>query len=97
MCRRALESSCIQLGADQKLVLAEMIDWVHSQGLITTPLQKMAHKIRLGGNRAAHPQSDKSLTVGDADAVIEFTDHFFDHVYVLQAKLLRLDFSKPKP
>ena len=97
MCRRALESSCVQLGADQKLVLEKMIDWVHSQGLITTPLKNMATKIRLGGNRAAHPHSDKSLTEWDADAVIEFTDEFFNHVYVLPAKLAKIDFSKPKP
>lgn len=32
MCRRALEASCIQLGADPDLVLSKMIDWVHAQG-----------------------------------------------------------------
>jgi hypothetical protein len=51
MCRRALESSCIEQGADKDLVLAKMIDWVHGQGKITTPLKDMAHKIKLGGNR----------------------------------------------
>jgi Domain of unknown function (DUF4145) len=95
MCRRALESSCIQLGADSDLVLAKMIDWVHAQGKITTPLKDMAHKIKLGGNRAAHP-SDRTITEGDADAVIEFTGEYFQHVYVMPARMAKFDFDKKK-
>ena len=55
MCRRALEASCIHLGASPKLVLEDMIDELVKKGVITPFLQKVAHKIRLGGNRAAHP------------------------------------------
>jgi Domain of unknown function (DUF4145) len=94
MCRRALESSCIDLGADADLVLAKMIDWVHVQGKITTPLKEMAHKIKLGGNRAAHP-SDRTLTPDDADAVIEFTRDYFHHVYVMPARMEKYNFDKP--
>jgi hypothetical protein len=37
MCRRALDSSCLQLGADPKLgTLQKMIDWLYSQGKITS-------------------------------------------------------------
>jgi hypothetical protein len=93
MCRRAIESSCIQLGADPKLVLNDMIEWVHKQGKITTPLKDMAHKIKLGGNRAAHP-SDKTLTKDDADAVIEFTREYFQHVYVMPAKMALYNYDK---
>jgi hypothetical protein len=96
MCRRALESSCIELGADTQLVLASMIDWVHSQGKITTPLKDMAVKIKLGGNRAAHA-SDRTLTADEADAVIEFTREYFQHVYVMPAKMAKFNFDKPKP
>jgi len=95
MCRRALESSCIQLGADPKLVLNDMIEWVHAQGKITTPLEDMAHKVKLGGNRAAHP-SDRTLTLEDADAVIEFTREYFQHVYVMPAKMAKFNFDRPK-
>ena len=95
MCRRALEASCIEQGAASDLVLSKMIDWVHSQGKITTPLKDMAHKIKLGGNLGAHP-SDRTLLKKDADAVIEFTREYFHHVYVMPAKLAKHDFDKPK-
>jgi hypothetical protein len=55
MCRRALEASCVDLGASPKDVLEEMIDELADKRLITPFLQKVAHKIRLGGNRGAHP------------------------------------------
>jgi hypothetical protein len=97
MCRRALESSCLQLGADPKLgTLQKMIDWVYSQGKITSPLKDMAHKVRLGGDRGAHP-SERIINPADADAVIEFTKEYFHHVYVMPAKLDKFDFSRPKP
>jgi hypothetical protein len=72
-----------------------MIDRVHAQGKITTPLKDMAHKIKLGGNRGAHP-SDKIISEADADAVIEFTREYFQHVYVMPARMSKFDFSRPK-
>jgi len=95
MCRRALESSCIREGANPDIALAKMIDWVHGQGKITTPLRDMAHKIKLGGNRGAHP-SDRETTKQDADAVIEFTREYFQHVYVMPARMAKFNFDKPK-
>jgi hypothetical protein len=97
MCRRALESSCLQLGADpEKLTcLNDMINWVHKEGKITAPLMDMAHKIKLGGNRAAHP-SDRTLTAQDADAVLEFTTGYFYNVYIMPAKMAKFNFDKPK-
>jgi hypothetical protein len=53
---RALEASCINLGADADKKIHEQIDWLASQGKITAPLREMAHTIRLGRNRGAHPQ-----------------------------------------
>jgi hypothetical protein len=73
-----------------------MIDWVHGQGKITTPLRDMAHKIRLGGDRGAHP-SVRTITADDADAVIEFTREYFDAVYVMPARMGKFDFARPKP
>jgi hypothetical protein len=58
MCRRAVEASCIDLGAQKKKVLDEMIDWLEDQRIITPFLQQVAHKIRLGGNRGAHPEPE---------------------------------------
>ncbi len=98
MCRRALQASCLQFGADPRASLEAQIDSVHSQGKITTPLREMAHKIRLGGNRGAHPpdspNSPKPLTDEDADAVIAFTKEYFHHVYVMPELLAKFSFSK---
>ena len=57
MCRRAVEASCLDLGAPPKKVLDDMIDWLETQRKITPFLRDVAHKIRLGGNRGAHPEA----------------------------------------
>ena len=77
MCRRALEASCVDLGAPKKDVLEDMIDWLADQRIITPFLQKVAHKIRLGGNRGAHPhlQEDSNKSqVADPPATSEVED-----------------------
>ena len=93
MCRRALEVSCIEFGAKPEDRIGDKIDWVHSKGLITTPLRDMARKIKLGGDRGAHP-SPRKIEKEDADALIEFANEYFDHVYVMPAKMAKFDFSK---
>lgn len=102
MCRRAVQASCFQLGApDDKLV--KQIDWLAAQGTITKPLQQMAHRVRLGGNLGAHPPEDPSdpseIIIGSeyADAVIEFTRDFFQHVYVMPERLKKFTFKKTSP
>jgi hypothetical protein len=94
MCRRAIQQSCISLGAPAGL-LTPQIDWVHKNGTITTQLKDVAHVIRLGGNRGAHAsESEAPLTEYEVDGLLEFTKHFMDIVYVIPAKLSRFDFSK---
>lgn len=99
MCRRAVQASCFQLGApNDKLV--KQIDWLAAQGTITTPLRDMAHRVRLGGNLGAHPPEDPDdpteiiIDVKYADAVIEFTREFFQHVYVMPERLKKFIFNK---
>jgi hypothetical protein len=112
MCRRALEASCLDLGAPKKKVLEEMIDALAEKRIITPHLQQAAHKIRLGGNRGAHPPQDdpipppglgivvpETITKIEKDhalAIVEFTRHFFENVYVIPKRLDKYDFSKPK-
>jgi hypothetical protein len=112
MCRRALEASCLHLGAPKKNVLEDMIDWLADKRVITPLLQEAAHKIRLGGNRGAHPPQDvppaglgipaqegapiMKIERDHALAIVEFTRHFFEHVYVIPKQLDKYDFSKPK-
>jgi Domain of unknown function (DUF4145) len=95
MCRRAIEGSCLEQGAPEDLVLAKMIDWVYGQGKITVSLRDLAHQIKLGGNRAAHP-SDRTITAEDADAVITFTTQYLQYVYVMPAAARRVNFDKPE-
>jgi hypothetical protein len=91
MCRRAIESACENLGAKAKENIRAKIDELFKAGTITGPLQQMAHRVRLEARVAAHPQEDglDSISDEDADAIIEFTQEFFDHVYVMPAKLKR--------
>jgi hypothetical protein len=111
MCRRALEASCIEQGAPKNLKKLElMIDWLEEHRKITPKLKEIAHKIRLGGNRGAHPPlagpPDPAAAVEDgpieiiekdhAAAIIMFTREFFHHIYVVPAELDKYDFSAPK-
>lgn len=111
MCRRALEASCLDLGAPKNKVLEKMIDWLEEKRIITPYLKDAAHNIRLGGNRGAHPSPDGPVTEPLVDeggpiekiekehakAIIEFTREFFHHVYVGPKLVGKYDFSKPKP
>jgi len=114
MCRRALETTCLDLGAPKKDVLEDMIDWLEEKRIITPSLKDVAHKVRLGGNRCAHPTPPNAGTVSPpqqanavattietigkehAEAIVDFTRHFFQYVYVTPKQLDKYDFSKPK-
>jgi len=76
MCRRALENACLKLGAPKDKVLQKMIDHLAANQTITPYLQGAAHKIRLGGNRGAHPPEDahdkeKAATEDDDEGPVE--------------------------
>jgi hypothetical protein len=106
MCRRTVESSCINLGAPYNKVLQLMIDWLEAQKIITPGLRDVAHQVRLGGDRAAHPPEDPSavpkyepmidIEEEHAKAIVDFTRHFLEYVYVIPKQLPTYDFSKPK-
>lgn len=114
MCRRALESACIDLGIPKGIKdLEGMIDSLESQRKITPHMKEVAHKIRLGGNRGAHPPEADVLAAQKAgemqvsgpvvliekehaEAIVDFTRQFFQHVYVVPKQLGKYDFTKPK-
>ena len=98
MCRRALQSSCQDLG----VAAARLVDQINDlaeQGRITRALQDMAHTVRLIGNVGAHPDEDGLEDVGPADAsdLIEFSREFYDHVYVMPAKLREMKKRRARP
>jgi hypothetical protein len=106
MCRRAIEASCLDLGAPYNEVLEDMIDWLEEKRIITPILKEVAHKVRLGGNRGAHPWKvgqpvAKPIPViviekEHAEAIVNFSVHFLQHVYVIPNQLPKFDFNKPK-
>jgi len=107
MCRRTVESSCINLGAPYNKVLQEMINWLEVNKIITPALKDVAHKVRLGGDRAAHPGEDPEekepkyeqptqIEAEHAKAIVDYTRHFLEHVYVIPKQLPTFDFTKPK-
>ncbi len=89
MCRRAIQASCLEKGADKKKKLTAQIDELATKGVITQPLKEFAHEVRLEGNDGAHPDSDglENVQPKDADDIIEFTREYLHHVYVMPAKL----------
>lgn len=99
MCRRALQSSCQDLNAEGAK-LRNQIDDLAGKGVITRALKDLAHQIRKIGNTGAHPDEDGLEDVNEADAedIVEFTEQYFRHVYVLPAQMEELKKRRqPKP
>ena len=98
MCRRALQSSCQDLGVkDGRLV--NQINDLAGQGHITGALQEMAHTVRLIGNVGAHPDKDglEDVDPDDASDLVEFSREFYNHVYVMPAKLREMKERRELP
>ncbi|HEY7339006.1 MAG TPA: DUF4145 domain-containing protein [Bryobacteraceae bacterium] len=89
MCRRSIESSCINLGAKTGRLI-EKIDYLRETGKITEPLKDLAHQVRLEGNQGAHGDPEGDADSERCDAVIAFAREFFHHVYVMPSKLEKI-------
>jgi hypothetical protein len=94
MCRRAIQSSCVEFGATPGL-LKPQIKEIFEKGKITADLKELADSIRLGGNCGAHSNEDEPpVSPDEADAIIYFTRHYLQHVYVIPAQVKKLKFDK---
>jgi hypothetical protein len=85
MARRALQSICLDKGADEKEKLEKQIDYLFSQGVITKDLKDWAHEVRLVGNDAAHPkkpENDQPVGEEDAKDVLDLLEQFCQVLYV---------------
>ena len=88
MCRRAIQSSAIALKAKGDRLI-DQIDDLFKSGKITESLKDFAHEVRLTGNDGAHPDKDglNDVTERDSIDIIEFTQEYLHHLYVMPAKL----------
>lgn len=88
MCRRALQGSAIEKGA-KKDRLADQIDELYNQQMITKSIKDWAHEIRLTGNIGAHPNKDclENVTKEDAKELINFVEEYLNYVYVMPSKV----------
>ena len=88
MCRRSVQASCDALGAKGKN-LKEQIDDLATKQIITDPLRKMAHRVRLTANRELHASTDdlETFKEPEATAIIKVMREYFHHVYVMPALL----------
>lgn len=85
MCRRALQSSADEQQA-KGATLQEQINDLHTAGKITKALQEFAHHLRMTGNKGAHSDVGK-ISADDALDMLQFTQQYLDHVYIMPAKL----------
>jgi uncharacterized protein DUF4145 len=99
MCRRIVQVSAIALGASAGKRLVDQIDEITAKQVITPTLQRFAHEIRSVGNAGAHPSEDlDEINEEDAKDILEFTDQFLEHVYVMPKKLEKRKAARtPKP
>ena len=87
MARRAVQGTCVDLGAKPGATLYGQIDDLQAQGHITKRLAELAHKIRVLGNDAAHPGKDglDIVTAEEAKQTVDFLEHMLQHVFILGA------------
>ena len=84
MARRAMQSTCIDKGADQNKKLHEQLKQLADSHAITSDLHDWATEVRWTGNDAAHPGGDE-VTKEDAEEVLELAEQFCEVIYVTSA------------
>jgi hypothetical protein len=84
LCRRALQASIVDKGADVKKRLRDQIHELATRQIITQDISNWAHTIRLLGNDGAHPYNKGSLTnvtKSDLDEMLRFMESYLKYVY----------------
>ena len=84
LCRRALQSSVVEKGADVKEYLVNQIDDLAHEEIITKDMQGWAHTVRHFGNDGAHPYDRGLLTKvrkEDAEDMLKFMESYLKYVY----------------
>lgn len=83
LCRRVLQLVAIDKGAKGD-ELADQINYLFSESLITRSLHDAANEIRYFGNFGAHPRDDSldDISYDDVKTVMELTSKFLTDLYI---------------
>jgi hypothetical protein len=84
MCRRAIQTACIDKGVDKNTKLDEQINELAKKGEITEHIKNWAHSIRWVGNDAVHPESPE-VTESDAKDILNLTEQIMTILYIMPA------------
>lgn len=91
MCRRSLQASLLEQGADPTKDLFVQIDELNRKkpDRFTNDMKDWAHNIRIFGNWGAHPDKDglKDVNQETAKEAIEFLRSYFHYVYAMPKKV----------
>jgi len=79
--RRAIQSACIDKGANSSDKLERQLEDLSLKGVITKELASWGHSVRWIGNDAAHPDSPK-VEEKDADDILKLAEEFLRVIYV---------------
>ena len=95
MCRRALQTICIDNGANPNKNLDYQIEELFENGTITKKIADWATSVRWVGNDAAHPKNEE-VTTDDADRILKLTEQIADNLYVTDALSKEVDKTHKK-
>ncbi|MFX1567224.1 MAG: DUF4145 domain-containing protein [Promethearchaeota archaeon] len=84
MSRRALETCCIDKGADKSKNLQGMIEDLFTLGIITKDIKDWADTVRWIGNDAVHVSANK-VESEDAEDILDLAKQIFHIVYIAPA------------
>jgi hypothetical protein len=84
MCRRTLETICVEFGAGKRNLVAKLTE-LKEKGIIENRLYEWSNDVlRALGNEAAHGVQD-DIPKDDAKDALEFTRALIEYLYVFQA------------
>ena len=81
MARRAVESICIDKGANKSNQLYKQIEEIRQKEIITEDLKEWATEVRYTGNTGAH--AGLQPTKEDAESILHLAEQFAHVIYVL--------------
>ena len=95
MCRRALQTICMDNGATPDATLEDQIKELLDNGTITKKIADWATSVRWVGNDAAHPGNEE-VTLEDADKILKLTEQIANNLYVTDALSTEVDKTHKK-